>query len=479
MKTVFERVRPAAHLVDAALRDSRLASFWIDDAPGVRYPQLPGETRADLVVVGGGYGGLWTAIHAKLRNPHRSVVLLEARTTGWAASGRNGGFCEASLTHGHDNGLARWPDEIDRLDALGLKNLDDMEKAVRDLRLDCEFERNGGLSVAVEKHQVPWLREGAKAGHSGPTNDSTVFLDTNVIRAEVNSPTYLGGLWERRSSALVHPGQLAAELARAATDLGVEIFEHTHAEGLESSGRSGPVNVQTPMGRVHAERVVLATNAFPALLRRYRRHTVPVYDYVVMTELLTDQQLADIGWSRRQGIGDNANQFHYYRLTRDNRILFGGYDAIYHYGGKVRARYEDRDESYRRLVSHLLTTFPQLEGIRISHRWAGAIDTDTRFCAFFATAMRGRVAHTAGFTGLGIAATYFAGQVLLDLVDKEQTERTGLAMVRSKPLPFPPEPLAALGIQATRWSLDRADHNEGRRNLWLRALDKAGLGFDS
>jgi glycine/D-amino acid oxidase-like deaminating enzyme len=239
------------------------------------------------------------------------------------------------------------------------------------------------------------------------------------------------------------------------------------------------VTLRTPRGTIRARRVALATNAFPALLQRYRFHTVPVYDYVLMTEPLNDQQLADIGWSHRQGVGDLANQFHYYRLSRDNRILFGGYDAVYRYGGRVTARHEDRPASYRRLASHFFTTFPQLSGLRFAYRWAGAIDTSTRFCAFYATALRGRVAYAAGFTGLGVTATHFAAQVLLDLLDGEETERTRLGMVRSKPVPFPPEPFASLGIQATRWSLDRADHHEGRRNGFLRALDALGLGFDS
>jgi glycine/D-amino acid oxidase-like deaminating enzyme len=178
-------------------------------------------------------------------------------------------------------------------------------------------------------------------------------------------------------------------------------------------------------------------------------------------------------------MADLGNRFHYYRLSGDNRILFGGYDAVYRSGKRVRSHYEDRPATTRRLVSHLLTTFPQLEGIRISHRWAGAIDTSTRFCAFYSTAMGGRVAHAAGFTGLGVGASRFAADVLLDLLSGEDTERTRLEMVRRRPVPFPPEPFAALGIHATRWSLARADEQAGRRNLWLRSLDALGLGFDS
>ena len=174
-----------------------------------------------------------------------------------------------------------------------------------------------------------------------------------------------------------------------------------------------------------------------------------------------------------------ANQFHYSRLTADHRIMYGGYDAIYRAGGRVDAAYEDRPESFQRLASHLLATFPQLEGIRFTHQWAGAIDTCTRFAAFYGQAHRDRVAYAAGFTGLGVGATRFAAQVLLDLVAGEQTERTELEMVRRKPLPFPPEPAAWAGINLTRWALDRADHRQGRRNLYLRTLDRLGLGFDS
>jgi glycine/D-amino acid oxidase-like deaminating enzyme len=237
--------------------------------------------------------------------------------------------------------------------------------------------------------------------------------------------------------------------------------------------------VQTAAGQVKAPRAVLATNVFRSLLWRNRLMTVPVYDYVLMTEPLGAAQLASIGWRNRQGLADLGNQFHYYRLTADNRILFGGYDAVYHYGRRVDPRYENRPASFQRLASHFLTTFPQLDGVRFTHRWAGAIDTSTRFCAFYGTARMGRVAYAAGFTGLGVGATRFAADVMLDLLAGEKTERTETRMVRERPLPFPPEPAAAVGINLTRWSMDRADHRQGRRNILLKTLDALGLGFDS
>ena len=239
------------------------------------------------------------------------------------------------------------------------------------------------------------------------------------------------------------------------------------------------IELRLDTGTVRADRVALATNAFPSLLKRYRLHTVPVYDYVLMTEPLTDAQLASIGWSRRQGVADMANQFHYYRLTRDNRILFGGYDAIYHFGGRIRTRYEDRPSSHRMLASHFFTTFPQLEGVRFTHRWAGVIDTSTRFTAFFGRAHRDRVAYAAGFTGLGVGSSRFAANVMLDRLAGLETERTSLELVNSMPLPFPPDPVAWMGVEVSRWAMNRADHNEGKRNLVLRTLDAVGLGFDS
>ncbi|WP_139418095.1 NAD(P)/FAD-dependent oxidoreductase [Agromyces laixinhei] len=479
--TVFERQPPAASVIEHALAGTRRSVFWLDDLPdgavGGR-PKLTGDHVADLVIVGGGYTGLWSAVLAKRRAPGARVVLIEAKSIGWAASGRNGGFCEASLTHGHENGMARWPKEMATLERLGMANLDAIGAAEAEYGMDFHFERTGQLAPAIEEHQVEWLREWhAESVERG--EEGVVLLDEAEMRASIASPTYLAGVWERHTNAMVHPARLASELARVAEDLGVEIFEHSPVMRLDTPGSTGAVSAITSSGRVDAAHAVLATNVFPSLLKRNRLMTVPVYDYVLMTEPLSAQQLADIGWKDRQGIADLANQFHYYRLSKDNRILFGGYDAIYHYGRTMRSAYENRPESWQTLASHFFTTFPQLEGLQFSHQWAGAVDTSTQFTAFFGTARDDRVAYAAGFTGLGVGSTRFAAEVMLDLLEGRDNERTSLEMVRKRPLPFPPEPAASLGINATRWSLDRADHNRGRRNILLKTLDALGLGFDS
>jgi glycine/D-amino acid oxidase-like deaminating enzyme len=463
-------------MVTAALSDAKPAPFWLDDpAAPVACPPLRGEVSTDLAVVGGGYTGLWTALLAKEQNPSAEVVLLEGRTIGWAASGRNGGFCSSSLTHGIANGLSRFAREMPTLERLGLENLDAIEDAVERYGIDCGFERTGELTVATEPHQVEWMSEAhadAKAfGHD------VALLDSDEVRAEIDSPTYLGGVWSKNTTAMVDPARLAWGLKAACLSLGVRIYEHTPVRAITPERWS--VGLNSSQGTVRARTVALGTNAFPALLRRVRPYLLPVYDYALMTEPLTSEQLASVGWRNRQGVGDSANQFHYYRLTHDNRILWGGYDAIYHYGNGLATKLDQRPATFTKLAEHFFETFPQLEGLRFSHTWGGAIDTCSRFCAFFGKAMGGRVAYAAGYTGLGVGATRFGAQVMLDLLSGEHTELTDLEMVRGRPVPFPPEPLRSGVVQLTRWSLDQADKHDGKRNPWLRTLDRLGLGFDT
>lgn len=426
------------------------------------------------MVVGGGYLGLWTALLAVTREPGRDVLLLEARTCGHAASGRNGGFCEASLTHGLGNGIARWPEELADLLELGRANLDAIEAAVTGHGIDCDFVRSGTLSVATAAHQVADLageREvAAAAGHD------LTLLDREALAARVSSPTFRAALFDP-DSAIVEPARLAWGLRAACLDAGVRIAEHT--EVLDLAARDRSVDLRTAVGTVSARQVVLATNAARPLLRRLRLMVVPVYDYALMTEPLSSEQRSAVGWHGREGISDRTHQFHYFRTTRDGRILWGGYDAVYHYASRQRAAYEQRPETYETLAANFFRTFPQLEGLRFTHRWGGVIDTCTRFTAFHGTAHDGRVAYALGFTGLGVGATRFAAEVALDQLAGLDTPRTRLRMVRERPVPFPPEPLRWAGIRATTWSLARADRHEGRENLWLRAMDRLGLGFDS
>ena len=330
-------------------------------------------------------------------------MLIDAGEIGSAASGRNGGFMESSLTHGVANGQQRFPDELELLEQLGLENLDAIENAIHRYDIDCDFERTGVIDVATTAHPPSYLDElRDDAEHLRRLGQDARWLDAEAMRAEVASPTYTGGLWRIGRAALVDPARLAWGLKSAAERLGVRIYEDTRATALERDGVG--VLVTTPLGDVRAARVALGTNAFKPLLRQMRRYIAPVYDYCMVTEPLTESQLASVGWANRQGLSDVPNQFHYYRLTEDNRILWGGYDAIYYWRGKVATELESRPETWATLSRHFFETFPQLDGIRFSHIWGGAIDTCTRFCVFWGTAMSGRVAYALGYTGLGVAS---------------------------------------------------------------------------
>jgi len=462
--------------IGRSLANAAPRSFWLDhpDAPAPS-PALAGSVTADLAIVGGGFTGLWTALLARQRDPSREVVILEARTAGWAASGRNGGFCSASLTHGLSNGMERFAGELALLERLGAENLREIGETVAKHEIDCDFSLCGELSVATAAWQLEGLAEYAEAARA--LGQDVEVLDAPGVRRELNSPLFVGGLRHTGGNALVEPGRLAWGLRRACLEAGVRVYEHTPVQSLTSAGAG--LNLTTPYGSVRAGQVALGTGAFRPLLRRIANFVIPVWDYVLVTEPLSAAQLASVGWRDRRGASDMGNQFHYFRLTRDNRILWGGYDAVYYNGGKIRDEQASRPATFAKLASHFFATFPQLEGVSFTHAWGGVIDTCSRFCAFFGTAHGGRLAYVAGYTGLGVGATRFGAQVMLDLLAGADTERTRLAMVRSKPVPFPPEPMRSAVIQLTRSSLARADRNDGRRDVWLRLLDRLGLGFDS
>ena len=466
---------PTQQAIDA-VKDAERSVFWLDrpERPAA-LPPITQSIDADLVIVGAGFTGLWTALLAHDVDPDRDIVVVERTRVADGGTGRNGGFVAASITHGFGNGLSRWPDELPALLTLGQRNLEDIETFVKLNGIDCDFRRSGEIDVAVAEHQVVELREAVRDMQAFGLDVD--FMDTDELRTQIKSPTYLAGLRDRDSVALVDPAKLAWGLLATAKLRGIRVFENT--EVIDFEDQSDRVVFSTEHHRITAQKAIIATNAFPSLIPAVRHRVVPVYDYVLMTEPLTDSQWSDLGWANREGLSDAGNQFHYYRPTADGRILWGGYDAVYHSGNGFGPQFENDNDSYERLATHFLQTFPQLEGVRFTHAWGGAIDTCSRFTAFWGTEAAGKVAYVAGFTGLGVGASRFAGQVTLDLLDGHDTARTRLEMVQSKPLPFPPEPLRTLGIKWTTMSLQRADAKGGKRNLWLRTLDRLGLGFDS
>jgi glycine/D-amino acid oxidase-like deaminating enzyme len=459
----------------SGLEQARPIPYWTDTADKpTRQPQLRGDIDADLVIVGGGYAGLWTAILAKEENPNSRVVILEAETLGHAASGRNGGFCSPSLTHGLSNGLERWPREIDTLVRLGLENLHEIEATIARYGIDADFRMAGKVAFARTEWEAEGLKQAALA--STAHGDPATFIPQAELSSWTISDAYIAGM-HLPNYGLVDPYKLVFGLRRVCIELGVELFEGSAVISLHTK-KTVRVIARTEQGSVHATRVALATNAFQPLLRRLSLTTIPVYDYAIVTEPLSADQFASIGWNDDYGLTDAGNQFHYYRKTPDGRILWGGYDAIYHYGSARDEGRTQRTETFEKLAAQFRETYPQLRDVAFTHKWGGIVDSSTRFCMTAGTAAGGRIAYAIGFTGLGVTATRFGGQVMLDLLAGRTTERTRLGMIRRRSVPFPPEPVRYLGVQLTRWSMAKQDET-GRRNLWLRLMDALGLGFDS
>jgi glycine/D-amino acid oxidase-like deaminating enzyme len=458
-------------------------SYWLAASPrpaAARAPSLRGDAVADVAIVGAGHTGLWTAIRLLETDPGLRVRVLEMEHVGFGASGRNGGFCEASLTHGLENGLRHFPDEMDVLLREGQANLRELVAFLGSHDIACHLEETGLLHLTDRPDDVDEFRAHAELanGHG----ERTIFLDGPAARSEVHSPRWTAGLWKPDAGVMLDPVKLAQGLARVAVEMGAVLHEETRVTGIERVAggvRLGTVAADGAPGSVRASQAVVATSAYSGWLRRLLPLFVPVYDYALVSEPLTPEQRAAIGWARRQGLSDAYNQFHYFRLTADDRVLWGGGDAIYHPGNGVGPTFDRRPATFERLEADFRATFPQLAGLRFPFRWGGAIDTTTRFTVTFGRTIGDRVVYALGYTGLGVGAARWAAGIVRDMLLRPDSELLRLRFVRTKPFPFPPEPLRSLVVEAVHNELVRADAGGGRRGPLLRALDALGIGFDS
>ncbi|MGV0910352.1 NAD(P)/FAD-dependent oxidoreductase [Martelella sp. FOR1707] len=464
----------AASGIRDTLKTAARRPYWRDTVgEQPQCPALDADTTCDLAIVGGGFTGLWAALEARRRLPDARIVLVEAGACGNAASGRNGGFCAPSISHGVGNAVKRWPAEADTLVAFGRANLDEFEADLAEFGMSVEFERKGKVTVA----EKPWQIEGlqAQAELYSRFGVESELLTGDALRKRFNSPVYSAGLYEP-NYAVLNPGKMVAELRRVALARGVAIHENTPVTAARDD--AGGVELATPGGVIRAAQVVLATNAAPPLLKRLRFAAIPIFDYAIMTRPLDADELASIGWTGRHCIADCGNQFHYVRKTADDRILWGGYDAVYHYGSRRDEAFLTESESFDRLANNFARALPSLSHVSVTHAWGGVIDTSARTTFFAGTAHAGRVAYAMGFTGQGVSATRFAALTMLDLLQGRETERTKLAMLRRPPFPFPPEPFRWLGIRMAQRGLAREDET-GRRSAFNKMLDAFGVGFDS
>ena len=366
-------------------------------------------------------------------------------------------------------------DEARELARLGRENLDELERFLADRGIDAEFERAGQLIMALTPAHVAPLRESVALAHRLGHSDWR-FLSAEEARAEIASPLYLGAALAPRSGTL-HPIKLLDGLRAEALRLGVRIFEATPVTALSFPG--GRALAQAPSGSVSCEKAVLAVNAYahrlrPGLLSRF----LPLYDYILVSEPLSPQEREAIAWRGRQGVTDARAFFNYYRLTSDGRVLFGTSEAVYYPGNRVDPGCDHSAPHYQALEASFRRHFPQLSGVRFPYAWGGPICSTTRLTPFFGSSEGGRLLYGLGYTGHGIGSTRIAGRILAQMALGRPSALLDLAMVRRRPIPFPPEPLRRVAVAAVTRRLRRVDAGE-KPGLLLRALEALGIGFSS
>jgi glycine/D-amino acid oxidase-like deaminating enzyme len=423
---------------------------------GPRPPRDParGDLSADVVVVGGGYTGLWTAYQLVRTDPTLDIVVLEAHDVAFGASGRNGGFAMTLLDFDLTRFAANWGDEAAaHAHRAVARSVLEMDRTVREEGIDADVEATGLLRVAANQAQLGRIeREHATADRLGL--DGFRLLDREEVGKLLYSPSLVGGLLED-ACLILNPAKLAVGLAQVVAARGVRVYEG--APVLDLTERPGGVVAVTPFARVTADTAVLATNAWAHRFPAARGWAVSLYTYVVVTEPLTDRQWDAIGWQGRQGVEDARNYVHYTRPTADGRILWGGSDAVYYYGGPISPRRDRHETIRRRLEREFLASFPQLGRVRFTHHWGGPISITSRFVPRIGRFDDGRIHYAFGYSGHGVAPAHTAGRVLRDLVLGRDTDDTNICFVDHPQPTFPPEPLTWIGAELSRHLLQRQD----------------------
>jgi glycine/D-amino acid oxidase-like deaminating enzyme len=454
------------------------SSYWHETSPHVPSAGLRGHRQADVVIVGGGFTGLWTAFQLREADPSLEVVVLEREVIGFGASGRNGGFAmtllDMSLSHlrrHHGDAPAAAAHRAVAATVGGVGGTHAPHE------IDCEWVHGGLMVVATNRPQMERVEADLAAAEALGLEGFT-RLGREEAQAEVHSPTYVGGLREEHC-AVVHPAKLARGLARVVERLGAQVYERTEVTGIDEVG--GRIRVRTNAGAVDAEQVVLATNAWASQTPWFSDKVVPLYTYIAMTEPLTDAQWDSVGWESSCGIEDKRNYVHYYRRTLDGRILWGGSDGVIHYGGRIAPRHDRDERILARLTETFHRTFPQLTEVGFTHHWGGPVGMTVAFLPMFGTLMDGRLHYGLGYNGHGVAPSHTGGKVLADKLLARTSELTELCFVDSREARFPPEPLCWIGAELTRRSLlrqdARFDDNRGGGEMepvLLRVMSKLG-----
>ena len=439
------------------LPDSPL-SLWLD-----RYgsyspsPPLAGPVAVDVAVVGGGFGGLSAAREIKRADPALRVAVLEAKTVGYGASGRNGSFAMTTVGLGiGPMAKLRGRQFVRDAHRYMTRAVDHLDRLIQDERLDCDRTRPGFLRVATSTGHVRRIQHDLEIMH-GLGFDDLQWLDAGAVQARVHSRRYLGAMWEPRL-VLIDPAKLVRAEKTLAQRLGVEVYEHTPVVDV---ARGPALTLRTPGGTVTARKTVFATNAYSGLLPGLARRQKPAFTYMIATAPLTPAQRDAIGWAGGEGVEDARNLIHYYRMTPDHRLVMGGGPVVLSYGGRLD---RDRNEvAWRHLEAQVHELFPQLGPVEVTHRWGGPFSVTTDLTPALGYLGDPRIVYSLGCIGHGVSMSHLNGVVLADLVLERQSGLLDCPFVNRRVVGWPPEPVASVAALALRAYLQLEDWVHERR----------------
>ncbi|MGQ9490304.1 MAG: NAD(P)/FAD-dependent oxidoreductase [Anaerolineae bacterium] len=429
-------------------------SYWHDSLPSVTpEPALRGDVAVDIAIIGGGFTGLMTAYELLRAEPTLRVAVLEAQTIGYGASGRNGSFGMTVVGLGFGvNAWLRGRQFVKDAHVYMERAVDRMAQVIQEEHLDCDYTRPGFLRVATTPAYVKRLQNDIRLIHSLGVHGID-WLDADTVRSRVNSPRYLGAMWEPRL-VLVHPLKLVRAEKRLAQAKGAQIFENTPVVEVQRMGAG--FWLHTPQGKAVAKKVLFATNAYSHLFPQLRRRQTPAFTYMIATEPLRPEQLAAIGWEGGEGLEDARNLIHYYRITPDRRVVIGGGPVGLTYGGRLDGDVHER--AWQHLERHLTWLFPSLQGVRVTHRWGGPFSVTLDLTPALGYMGGPDAVYSLGCIGHGVSMSHLNAQVLCDLLLERKGELLACPFVNRRVIPWPPEPLrmaAAVGIRTYLQAEDR------------------------
>lgn len=429
-------------------------SFWMSqqvDTP--QFPSLEGPAEADVVIVGAGYTGLWTAYYLAEKAPHLSVVVLEAKQVGYGASGRNGGWLTNTVTGGLDHYAASHGEQAARDFQNEMNNtVDEVLGVLGREGIDADAKKGGSLLVARNAAQEArvsrFMSKVSKWPEEGWVQLNRAEVDERIV---VNSNR--GGVWQPQC-ARIHPAKLAHGLARVVAGRGVTIYENTPVTEIH------PGYVETGVGRVRARHILRATEGFTTTLRGLKRLWLPLNSSMIVTEPLSDAQWADIGWEHADTLEDFSHVYAYSQRTRDGRIAIGGRGTPYHFGSTFDADGLTDESTWSQLTHLLRSWFPGIADVPIAHTWSGVLAVSRNWKATVSYDRNTGLGSAGSYVGTGVTATNLAGRTLADLVAGDDTPITRLPWVGAKTRNWEPEPLRWLGTQAIYGAYRLADKQE-------------------